>query len=211
MPTPEQATAKLSPETLAIGDKLPAKLRGHELPEAPANKRAKSLRKEIEVAINRNSAENGSDTPDFILAEFLTDALAAFDRAVTAREKWYGRDPRPSEIGIPMTSPTAPIESSNVAIADKLGATLRGIPDKVSDTDAQVIADKELRRDLDAQLQKLKALPPSRERSLSITKIQEAIMWLGMDLKRLNDTRPYPSSYDPSSTKVEPTADGLKL
>lgn len=78
-------------------------------------------------------------------------------------------------------------------------------------TNAGVIADKELRVSLDASLQKLKGLPPSRERSLSVTKIQEAIMWLGMDLKRLNDTRPYPSSYDPTSTKVEPTADGLKL
>lgn len=77
--------------------------------------------------------------------------------------------------------------------------------------DAGIVADKELRRDLDAQLQKLKDLPGSRERSLSITKLQECIMWLGMDLKRLNDTRPYPSSYDPSNTKVEPTADGLKL
>jgi hypothetical protein len=37
-------------------------------------------------------------------------------------------------------------------------------------------------------------------------------MWLGMDLKRLNDTNPYPSSKDPSTgDKIEPTADGLKL
>ncbi len=49
------------------------------------------LRKEIEQAINRNSAENGSNTPDFILAEYLTDCLAAFDKAVKAREEWYGR------------------------------------------------------------------------------------------------------------------------
>lgn len=76
---------------------------------------------------------------------------------------------------------------------------------------SQIIADKELRRDLDAQLQKLKALPASRERAHSITKLQERIMWLGMDLKRLSDTRPYPNSYDPSNTKVEPTADGLRL
>lgn len=71
--------------------------------------------------------------------------------------------------------------------------------------------DKELRRDLDAQLQKLKSMTPSRERSLAITKIQEAIMWMGMDLKRLNEPNPYPSSYDPNSPKIEPTADGLKL
>lgn len=50
-----------------------------------------ALREDIEHAINCNSAENGSDTPDFLLAEFLTDCLAAYDKAVTAREKWYGR------------------------------------------------------------------------------------------------------------------------
>ncbi len=49
------------------------------------------LRKEIEQAINKNSLENESDTPDFILAEYLTDCLRAFDKAVNRREKWYGR------------------------------------------------------------------------------------------------------------------------
>lgn len=49
------------------------------------------LRKEIEQAINKNSLENESDTPDFILAEYLTDCLHAFDKAVNRREKWYGR------------------------------------------------------------------------------------------------------------------------
>lgn len=75
----------------------------------------------------------------------------------------------------------------------------------------EIIANKELRRDIDAQIQKVKGLPPSRERSLATTKLQEAVMWLGMDLKRLNETNPYPSSKDPSTTKIEPTADGLKL
>jgi hypothetical protein len=56
-----------------------------------------NLRKEIEAAINRESAENGSNTPDFILAEYLTDCLSAFDKAVAAREQWYGRVPTPCE------------------------------------------------------------------------------------------------------------------
>ena len=47
------------------------------------------LRKEIEQAINKNSLENGSDTPDFILAEYLTDCLKAFDKAVVRREEWF--------------------------------------------------------------------------------------------------------------------------
>lgn len=71
--------------------------------------------------------------------------------------------------------------------------------------------DKLFRQGLDEILQNLKASPPSRERALSITKIQEAIMWLGMDLKRLGGPNPYPHSYDPSSPVVEPTADNLKL
>lgn len=49
------------------------------------------LSEEIQAAINRSNAENGSDTPDFILAEYLLGCLAAYDKAVTAREKWYGR------------------------------------------------------------------------------------------------------------------------
>jgi hypothetical protein len=71
--------------------------------------------------------------------------------------------------------------------------------------------DKTLRVSLDKNLQELKELPSSRERSLSITKLQEAIMWLGMDLKRLNEPNPYPDSYKPENAKIAPTADGLKL
>lgn len=56
----------------------------------------------------------------------------------------------------------------------------------------------------------------SRERSLAITKLQEAVMWLGMDLKAINDEsggaeNPYPHSKDPSNTVIDKTADGLKL
>lgn len=41
--------------------------------------------------INRTSQENGSDTPDFLLAEFLSQCLDAYNVTVVAREKWYGR------------------------------------------------------------------------------------------------------------------------
>ncbi len=47
------------------------------------------LRTDIEMAINRNSAENGSNTPDFILAEYLVSCLEAYDKAVHARSDWY--------------------------------------------------------------------------------------------------------------------------
>lgn len=82
----------------------------------------------------------------------------------------------------------------------------------ISKYEWEVIKDKELRQSLDGIIQRVKKLPTSRERALSITKLQEAVMWLGMDLKRLGEANPYPSSKDPSTgTKIEPTADGLKL
>lgn len=95
--------------------------------------------------------------------------------------------------------------------------------------DPHIILDKELRRDIDAIIQRLKtsgnpenadqaesARRNSRERSLAVTKLQEAVMWLGMDLKAINDEsggaeNPYPNSKDPSNVKIDPTADGLKL
>lgn len=81
----------------------------------------------------------------------------------------------------------------------------------------EIVANKTLRKEIDEIIQKVKVLPASRERALSITKLQEAVMWLGMDLKRIADlqgvnTNPYPSSKDPSTGDViEPTADNLKF
>ena len=76
----------------------------------------------------------------------------------------------------------------------------------------EIIANKQLRKDIDEKIQQVKELPESKERSIAITKLQEAVMWLGMDLKRLNEVNPYPSSKDPSTgDKIEPTADSLKL
>ena len=78
--------------------------------------------------------------------------------------------------------------------------------------DQEVIENKRLRKEIDEKIQQVKNLPPSRERSLAVTKLQEAVMWLGMDLKRLGEKNPYPSSKDPETgTQIEPTADGLKL
>lgn len=50
-----------------------------------------SLKDDISKLLNIVSAENASDTPDFILGEYLTSCLDAFDNATRQREKWYGR------------------------------------------------------------------------------------------------------------------------
>lgn len=80
------------------------------------------------------------------------------------------------------------------------------------DYDAEITSNKQLRKDIDEVIQRVVSLPKSRERSLSITKLEEAVMWLGMDLKRLGTTNPYPNSKDPDTgSKIDPTADGLKF
>lgn len=49
-----------------------------------------SVDRALAAAVNRVSAENGSNTADFILGEFLGSVLAAFDTACNARDLWYG-------------------------------------------------------------------------------------------------------------------------
>ena len=71
---------------------------------------------------------------------------------------------------------------------------------------------KQLRKDIDDVIQRVKKLDSCREVSICVTKLQEAVMWLGMDLKRIGDINPYPNSKDPSTgTKIDPTADNLKF
>lgn len=56
-----------------------------------------NFKKELEHLINKHSVENESNTPDFILAQYLTGCLAVFATTIQQRENWYSRDPRPSE------------------------------------------------------------------------------------------------------------------
>jgi hypothetical protein len=49
-----------------------------------------TFRRELQNLINKHSKENGSDTPDFILAEYLTDCLKTFDKTIKLRNTWYG-------------------------------------------------------------------------------------------------------------------------
>lgn len=65
------------------------------------------FRHKLEALINEQSMESVSDTPDFILCQYLMDALAAFDKAVVAREKWYGRNKPDERIIVPVPSDAA--------------------------------------------------------------------------------------------------------
>ena len=51
-----------------------------------------NFEKDLGSLINSYSLENGSNTPDFILAEFMVKCFAAFEQASNARVKWYQND-----------------------------------------------------------------------------------------------------------------------
>jgi len=57
-----------------------------------------NFRKELETLLNKNCQENISDTPDFILAKYLVDCLAAFDQATIRRTAWYNKPSGITEI-----------------------------------------------------------------------------------------------------------------
>ena len=61
------------------------------LRETESVKGGSSFTQELEGLINRFSEENNSNTPDFILAKYMANALDSFNIAVQEREKWYGR------------------------------------------------------------------------------------------------------------------------
>ena len=58
---------------------------------------------ELQSLLNRHSKENGSGTPDFILAEYLWGCLLHFNAAVNRREAWYGRE-QDQRFGTPVTA-----------------------------------------------------------------------------------------------------------
>lgn len=56
---------------------------------------SREFESELIGIINRYSRENASNTPDYILAQYLSACLRVFDAAVLKRETFYGRDASP--------------------------------------------------------------------------------------------------------------------
>ncbi len=54
-------------------------------PESP------KFQTDLAALINRHQREGNSDTPDFILAEYLSGALHAFEHATRSREQWVSK------------------------------------------------------------------------------------------------------------------------
>jgi len=76
----------------------------------------------------------------------------------------------------------------------------------VAQTKSVRLAVKELVESLNGAARK------SRSRSLAITKLEEASMWLGKDLQELNEPNPYPNSHNPANPVIDaPAPEACKL
>ena len=70
-------------------DEVPDK--GEDEVKLVGEKRLEAFRNDLETLINTHSLEEiGGDTPDFILADYLTECLINFGNTVKTRTKWYG-------------------------------------------------------------------------------------------------------------------------
>ena len=56
------------------------------------------FKRELTDLINRHSLENNSNTPDFLLSDYLIGCLEVFNKVVVERERWYGRIEQPQNI-----------------------------------------------------------------------------------------------------------------
>lgn len=48
---------------------------------------------ELTELINKYSKENESNTPDFILANYICDCLLSYSKAIESRDRWYNFKP----------------------------------------------------------------------------------------------------------------------
>ena len=162
---------------------------------------------------------NSSDYKDRFKAEYYQNETR-FLKLKAMTEKWdkgtlefnptcprklYDRQLSAMLANLEVLIERAELEGIKLDVDEKMGKVFE------AHTENQVIMSKQARMDIDAVLRKLHSMVPCREVSLAVTKLQEGVMWLGMNLKRLNEDNPYPNSMNTNNEKIEPTADRLKF
>lgn len=60
-----------------------------------------SFEKDLTSLLNTYSAENDSNTPDYILANYLMSCLRTYNKTIKARAMWYGRMDVPGNGSVP--------------------------------------------------------------------------------------------------------------
>ncbi len=69
-----------------------------------------TFEQELAALINKYSLENESNTPDFVLALFLKNCLAAFSHTITLRDNWNGAENKPAKVEDPFNQNKSPLE-----------------------------------------------------------------------------------------------------
>jgi len=49
-----------------------------------------TFKEELRSLLNRHCKENDSNTPDYLLAEYLIGCLEIYNKTLVARDKWFG-------------------------------------------------------------------------------------------------------------------------
>lgn len=86
--TPEQLLQRYNEQSLSNPTSSDKPVTGATMPGE--YREEVGFKKELEQLINKYSQENGSNTPDFILAVYLNECLNLFNETVHKREEWYG-------------------------------------------------------------------------------------------------------------------------
>jgi len=87
-------------EELLLKNHLLESLQQPQYAAAPVIERPIPFIEALTQLLNRYSRENASNTPDFILSEYLQATLAAFNAATQRRDQWYDVELRPGLVRV---------------------------------------------------------------------------------------------------------------
>jgi hypothetical protein len=79
-------------------------------------------------------------------------------------------------------------------------------PELQAELDKQVSKVKEQRKKIQEIHDEVSKMERTRSNATTLTKLDEASMWLGKRLQELQVANPYPTSMDPSITTIDKTA-----
>jgi hypothetical protein len=73
--------------------------------------------RELEQLLNRHSKENGSNTPDFVLASYLQSCLVTWNLHTKERDRWWGNR---SALGVGVDNDIPAVPTSETSLLPKL-------------------------------------------------------------------------------------------
>lgn len=93
--------------------------------------------KDLENCINKHCQENESNTPDYILAEFLNKCLSAWNDAICQRELWHGRHFCPGSITSEIATNYIIIVNGEEKLVEKPELTYQDVIDLAATSDEE--------------------------------------------------------------------------